>query len=130
MEMNRVAPAWARWLILPAIVFCILCGLGGILEGLFFDHFQSGLARFALVMGGFFLLHAAWNARWLFRFRDAKACLSGGFLHCSRGSGSPASVVPIEEIRVGYSSLFQLVHIDRAPTGERLLTIDRAHRQP
>jgi hypothetical protein len=128
MELTHIAPIWARRLILPAIVICVIVGCGGIAEGTFLDYFQSGLGRFALVLGGCFILLVGWNGRWLLFSRDTMASVSGGFLYHSGAPGLPATATPIHEILVVYSPLMQLVHLDWATTGERLLTVDTVYR--
>jgi hypothetical protein len=115
-------------LILPAIVFVILAGLGVAGWGVYVCVNRSTLAALLPVPLGAFCLVVGWKGRYLFAFRNTMACLTGDTLQYSNGQTGAVITIPLRDIVVTDEPWWQIAHIDSAITGERVMSIDYWYR--
>jgi hypothetical protein len=125
MNMQHIAPSWARWLIIPA---CI----GFAALGIYLLHLFMIAATFkgpwwiAIVGSPFaiFPLYIAYRGIDLIKFRNIRAAVFNDELVIQDGRSSESVAHSISNLKIIDCSSMQVVHVVNAVVQQKLMTVD------
>ena len=124
MDLRPITPKWARFLVIPGILFLVVLGIGLVITAVRM-HGTNGIPETVLLASfGVAILLVAARGGSLVRSLSVRAAIEGTTLRIQRDSSSEVHDYPISELQIEEHPFLQLIHVRHAAISRALFTVD------